>query len=98
MTYITINEIVCVGTSPYYLEWFEKYKPNVPINRYDGKFLLQCMHVILGGKSEGHQWIIFLDEVVTVIKYKNIPIANISTLNYYHMVLSPILQYLLMMF
>ena len=28
--------------------------------------------MILGKRSEGHQWIIFLDEVVTVLKYNKI--------------------------
>ena len=29
---ITINERVCVILPPYYLEWFEKYYPNITIN------------------------------------------------------------------
>ena len=28
------NERVCVSPPPYYLDWYEKYYPNVPLNRY----------------------------------------------------------------
>ena len=43
-----IHERVCVSPPPYYLERFERLYPNVPINRYDGPFCLQCMNVIQG--------------------------------------------------
>ena len=49
-TNITINERVCVSSPPYYLEWFEKYYPNVPLNGNDVSFCLQCMNVINGTK------------------------------------------------
>ena len=31
-TNVPIHERVCVGTSPYYIDWFEIYYPNVPCN------------------------------------------------------------------
>ena len=37
-TNFPINEIVCVSRPPYYLDWFERSYPNVPLNRYDGPF------------------------------------------------------------
>ena len=47
-TNVPIHEIVCVSPPPYYLDWFERYYPNVPLNRYDGPFCLQCMNGIKG--------------------------------------------------
>ena len=38
-TNVPINERVCVSPPPYYLDFFERYYPNVPLNRYDGPFL-----------------------------------------------------------
>ena len=43
---VTINERVYVSPPPYYLEWFERYYPNVTLNRYDGKFSLKCINGI----------------------------------------------------
>ena len=48
---IPIHLGVCVIPPPYYLDWFEKYYPNVPLNIDDGTFFLQCMNVIQGGKQ-----------------------------------------------
>ena len=31
-TKFPINERVCVSTPPYYLDWFERSYPNVPLN------------------------------------------------------------------
>ena len=31
-TNVPIHERVCVGTPPYYLGWFERSYPNVPLN------------------------------------------------------------------
>ena len=33
-TNVPIHERVCVSPPPYYLDWFEKYYPNFPLNRY----------------------------------------------------------------
>ena len=43
-----MNERVCVSPPPYYLDWFERLYPNVPLNRYDGQFFLYCMNGIQG--------------------------------------------------
>ena len=40
-TNVTINERVCVSPPPYYLDWFERFYPNVPLNRYAFAFFLQ---------------------------------------------------------
>ena len=69
-THVSINEIVCVSSPPYYLDWFERSYPNVPLNRDYGPFFLQCMNGIKGGKSAGHKWNRLLDAVVTILKYK----------------------------
>ena len=45
---VLINEIVCVSLIPYYLDWFEKYHPYVPLNQDDSPFFLQCMNGIQG--------------------------------------------------
>ena len=73
---VTINERFCVSPSPYYLDWFEKYYPNVPLNLYEGPFCLQCMNGIQGTKPEGWTFNQILDAVVTNIKYKKITIYH----------------------
>ena len=45
-TNILIHEIVSVGPPPYYLEWFEKYYPNVTPNRDDVPFCIKLMNGI----------------------------------------------------
>ena len=37
-TNVPIHEIFCVSPPPYYLDWFERYYSNVPLNRDDGTF------------------------------------------------------------
>ena len=32
-TNVPINKRVCFSPTPYYLDWFEKYYPNFPINQ-----------------------------------------------------------------
>ena len=39
-TDVTIHEIFCVSPPPYYIYWFERSYPNVPLNWYDGPFFL----------------------------------------------------------
>ena len=60
----------CVIPPPYYLEWFERSYPNVPLNRDYGPFCIQCMNVIQGKKPAGRQCNRLLDSMVTIIKYK----------------------------
>ena len=69
-TNVPIHKIFCVSSPPYYLNWFEISYPNVPLNRYDGPFFLQCMNSIQWGESAERQWNILLDSVVTIIKCK----------------------------
>ena len=47
---LTIHDGVCVSPPPYYLDWFEKSYPNIPLNGYEGPFFLQCMNLIQGSK------------------------------------------------
>ena len=69
-TNFTIHETLCVGPPPYYLDWFEIYYPNFPLNLDDGPFCLQCINVIQV------QWNRLLDAVVTIIKYKKFTIYH----------------------
>ena len=41
-----IHERFCVITPPHYLDLFERSYPNVPLNRDDVPFCLQCMNAI----------------------------------------------------
>ena len=49
-TNVTINEIFCFSPPPYYVYWFERSYPNIPINQYIGPFCLQCMNGVQGKK------------------------------------------------
>ena len=60
-TNVPINEIVCVIPPPYYLDWFEMYYPNVPLNLYYDPLFLQCTNGIQGTKPTRQQWNILLD-------------------------------------
>ena len=51
-----MNERLCVSLPPYYMEWVEKYYPNVTLNIDDGPFCLQCINEIQVTKSAGQQW------------------------------------------
>ena len=46
-----IHERVCVITPTYYLYWFDISYPNVPLNRYNGPFYIQCINRIQGGNQ-----------------------------------------------
>ena len=49
-TNVMVGERVWITTQNYYLDWFDRSHPNVPINR-DGKtFCLQWMDIIQGNK------------------------------------------------
>ena len=50
-TNVTIHQIVCFSPPPYYIHWFEKYYPNVPLNQYDGPFCPQFMNESQGKTS-----------------------------------------------
>ena len=69
-TNVPIHERDCVSPPPYYLDWFERSYPNVPLNQDDGPFCLQCMNEIQGTKPAGIQWNRLLGAVVTILKYK----------------------------
>ena len=49
-TNVTIHEKVCDNPQLYYLDWFGKNYPNVPLNRYDIPFCLQFMNITQGTK------------------------------------------------
>ena len=73
---IPIDEIVCVSPPIYYLDLFEIPYPNVPLNRDDGPFFLQCMNGIQGTKPAEQQCNRLLYAVVTIISYKKITIDH----------------------
>ena len=65
-----IHDIFCASPPHYYLYWFGRYHPNVPLNRYGGTFFLQFMDGIQGTKPDGKKWNILLDAVINILKYK----------------------------
>ena len=74
---VRIHETVCVSPPPYYLDWFEISYPNVPLNRDDVPFCLQCMNRIQGTKTAGRQWNRLFDAVVTILEYKKSTIDHV---------------------
>ena len=87
-----INEIVCVSPPLYYLEWFEKYYPNVPLNQDEGSYFFQCMNVIQETKPAGRQWNRLLDAVAKILKYKKGKIDHVI----YIKVFSDVIVYYIM--
>ena len=75
-TSVHIHERVCVVQPPYYIDCFERSYANVPVNRGDGQFYIQCTNGIQGTKPVELQWNRHLDSVVTIIKYKRRTIDN----------------------
>ena len=75
-TNVPIHEIICVSPPPYYIDWFERYYPNVNLNRDDGPFFLQCINWIQGTKPAGRQRNRLLDAVVTILKCNKTTIDN----------------------
>ena len=67
-TNVPIHERVCVSPPPYYLDWFERSYPNVPLNRDDGPFCRQCMNGIQGTKPAGIKCNRLLNAVVTILE------------------------------
>ena len=82
-TNVPINERVCVSPPPYYIDWFEKSYPDVPLNQDDGPFCIQCMNGIHGTKPAGRQWNRLLDAVVTILKYKKSTIDHDIYINFF---------------
>ena len=76
-TNFPIYERFCVSPQPYYLNWFERSYPIVPITRYDGPFCLQFMNWIQEIKPSGRQCNRLLDAVVTILKYKKSTIDHV---------------------
>ena len=50
---VPIHEIFYVSLTPYYLDLFDRYYSNVPLNIHDGTFFLQCMNEVKGTKPAG---------------------------------------------
>ena len=73
---VPINERICVSPLTYYLDWFKRYYPNVPLNWYYGSFFLQCMNVIQGVKPVRLQCNILLDTVFAILKYNKMPVYH----------------------
>ena len=73
---VLIHERVFSSLPPYYLDWFEKYYPNVPLNKYDSPFFLLFVNAIQGTKPAKLQWNLLLVSVVTIIKYKKTTIYH----------------------
>ena len=71
---VPINEILCVSPPTYYLYWFERSYPNVPLNQDYGPFCIQCTNGIQEEKPTGLKWNQLLDAVVLFLKYKIITI------------------------
>ena len=78
---VPIHERVCVSPPPYYLDWFERSYPNVPLNRDDGPFFLQCINGIQGTTPAGRQQDILLGAVVTILEYKKSTIDHAIYIN-----------------
>ena len=95
---VPIHARVYVSPPPYYIDWFERSYPNIPINRDDGTFCLQCMNVIQVTKPSGRKYNRLFDAVVTIIKYKKITIDNNIYIKVSLMAQFPILQSPMMMF
>ena len=97
--------VITIYTPPYYLDWFETYYPNVPLNRYAVPFCLQYMNGIKGGKPPELKWNKLLDTVVTILKYNKRTIDHAIYIKLLYdgtvshmMEKCPILQFLLMIF
>ena len=70
------------STPPYYLDWFEIYHLNVPLNLDNDQFYLQCMNGIQGTNPSERQWNRLLDAVVTILKYNKITIDHTIYINF----------------
>ena len=53
---ISMIERIYVSTPPYYLDCFEKYYSNIPLNQYEEPFCIQCMNRIQGIKLDRKKW------------------------------------------
>ena len=68
---IIINEF-----TTFYLDWFDKWIPNTPLNIYDGHLWLQCTNLIQVTKPSGSHWNILISDVFKIIDYKRSIIYN----------------------
>ena len=73
-TNVLIYERVCVSSPLYYLDFFERSYPNVPLNWYKYQFCLKYVDVIQVTNLDVRQWNRLLDAVVKILKYKKITI------------------------
>ena len=78
-TNVPIHERVCVSPPTYYLDWFEIFYHNVPINLDDGPFFLQCMNGVQGTKPSGQQWNRPLDSVFAILNIRRAQLIMIYT-------------------
>ena len=69
-----IHERVCVNPPAYYLDWFDRYYPNVTLNLDEGTFLLQCLNYIHALK--GKCTFIYNEGKIGVISIKTVYIIG----------------------
>ena len=72
----SVYERVFVSPRTYYLDYFEIYYLNGPLNWYGDPFCFKWMNLIQVKKTEKQEWNRLLDEVITIIKYKKITIDH----------------------
>ena len=88
---VPIHERVCVSPPPYYLDWFERSYPNVPLNRDDGPFVFSVwikfkekIHLEDNGIDSLMQWPQFLSlrraQLITLYTSKFLMMAQCPTL------------------
>ena len=97
-TNVPIHERFCVGPPHYYMDYFEKYYPNVTLNKYNDPFCLQWNNAIQVIKPSGQQWNKLLIRWLQSWYILKAQLLLPSTKGYSLMELCPILQFILMMF
>ena len=97
-TNIPTHERICVSPPPYYLKWFEKYYPNVPLSQYKIHFV---SNLWMNFKVQYQQDVIGIVSLMQWLQLWNTrksPLIISYILRYFQMVLSLILQVFMMMF
>ena len=94
---IPIREIVYVSTVHYYLDWFEKYYSNVPLNQNDGSLFIQCMNLIQGGGKIDDNGIGYLMQWLQLLNIMKVQFISPSISRFSVMVQCLILKFLIMM-